>query len=62
MAFGRLTSAVARVRRGLWIVEVVGGAVLVIFGALLVTDHLGWLSLQFANLLDHIGLRRLSTS
>ncbi len=62
LAFGRLTSVIGRARRGLWIVEVVGGAILLIFGVLLVTDHLGWLSSQFSNLLDHIGLSRLSTS
>jgi cytochrome c-type biogenesis protein len=62
LAFGRLTSAIARARRGLWIVEVVGGAVLVVFGILLVTDQLGWISSQFSSLLNHIGLGRLSTS
>ena len=62
LAFGRLTSAIARARRGLWLVEVVGGTVLVVFGILLVTDHLGWISTQFTTLLDHLGLRRLSTS
>ena len=62
LAFGRLTSAIARARRGLWLVEVVGGTVLVVFGILLVTDQLGWISTQFGSLLDHIGLRRLSTS
>jgi cytochrome c-type biogenesis protein len=62
LAFGRLTSAIARARRGLWVVEAVGGAVLVVFGILLVTDHLGWISTQFTTLLDHIGLSRLSTS
>jgi cytochrome c-type biogenesis protein len=62
LAFGRLTSVIARARRGLWIVEVVGGVVLVVFGALLVTDNLGWISSQFSTLLDHIGLSRLSTS
>jgi cytochrome c-type biogenesis protein len=62
LAFGRLTSVIARARRGLWLVEAVGGAVLVVFGVLLVTDHLGWISTQFTTLLDHIGLRRLSTS
>ena len=41
LAFGRLTSAIARARRGLWVVEVVGGTVLVVFGVLIVTDHLG---------------------
>jgi cytochrome c-type biogenesis protein len=62
LAFGRLTSAIARARRGLWLVEVVGGVVLVVFGLLLVTDHLGWISTQFTTLLDHLGLKRLSTS
>jgi cytochrome c-type biogenesis protein len=62
VAFGRITSAIARARRGLWIVEAVGGVVLVVFGVLLVTDHLGWISAQFGTLLDHIGLSRLSTS
>jgi cytochrome c-type biogenesis protein len=62
LAFGRLTSAIARARRGLWVVEAIGGAVLVVFGLLLVTDNLGWISTQFTHLLDHIGLSRLSTS
>jgi cytochrome c-type biogenesis protein len=62
LAFGRLTSAIARARRGLWVVEAVGGAVLVVFGILLVTDHLGWISTQFTTLLDHMGLSRLSRS
>ena len=62
LAFGRLTSVIARARRGLSIVEVVGGVVLVVFGILLVTDQLGWISSQFSSLLDHIGLSRLSTS
>ena len=47
---------------GLWLVHLVGGAVLVVFGVLLVTGHLGWISTQFSTLLDHLGLHRLSTS
>jgi cytochrome c-type biogenesis protein len=62
LAFGRLTSTIARARKGLWVVEAVGGTVLVVFGTLLATDHLGWISTQFTTLLDHIGLSRLSTS
>jgi len=62
LAFGRLTSVISRARRGLWLVEAVGGTVLVVFGVLLVTDHLGWISTQFTTLLDHLGLKRLSTS
>ena len=62
LAFGRLTSVIARARRGLWTVEVIGGVILVVFGVLLVTDNLGWISSEFSSLLDHIGLSRLSTS
>jgi cytochrome c-type biogenesis protein len=62
LAFGRLTAVLARARRGAWIVEVVAGVILVTFGILLVTDHLGWVSGQFSNLLKDIGLGRLSTS
>jgi cytochrome c-type biogenesis protein len=62
LAFGRLTSVLARARRGLWLVELVGGLILVAFGVLLLTNHLGWLSSQFTTLLDHLGLSRLSTS
>ena len=62
LAFGRLTSTLARLRRGLWAVHAVGGVVLVVFGALLVAGQLGWLSSQFSTLLDHLGLHRLTTS
>lgn len=62
LAFGRLTSVLARARRGLWLVELVGGLILVAFGVLLLTNQLGWLSSQFTTLLDHLGLSRLSTS
>jgi len=62
LAFGRLTAVLARARRGVSIVEVVAGAVLIAFGILLLTDHLGWVSTQFSTLLRHIGLGRLSTS
>jgi cytochrome c-type biogenesis protein len=62
LAFGRLTAVLARARRGVWITEIVAGLILVIFGILLVTDHLGWVSTQFSNLLKDIGLGRLSTS
>lgn len=62
MAFGRLTSLYARARRGAWVVEVLGGMILVAFGALIVAGELGWLSAQFSTLLDHLGLHRLTTS
>ncbi len=62
LAFGRLTSLLARVRRGLWAVNLVGGAVLVAFGVLLVTGQLGWLAAEVADLMRHLGLGRLTTS
>ena len=49
LAFGRLTTVIARVRKRLWLVDLVAGVVLVVFGALLVTDQLGWLSAQFSD-------------
>ncbi len=62
LAFGRLTSAYARARRALRVVNLVGAAVLVAFGALLLADQLGWLSAQFSDLLNDLGLHRLTTS
>ena len=62
VAFSGLTSAYARARRGLWVVNLVAGGVLVAFGALLLAGQLGWLSGQFTHLLTHLGLHRLTTS
>jgi cytochrome c-type biogenesis protein len=62
LAFGRLTATFARARRGVWVINLVGGVVLVAFGILLLTDNVSWLSTQFTNLLNDIGLGRLTTS
>ena len=62
LAFGRLTSLYARARRGLWVVHLAGGAILVAFGALLLAGQLGWLASQFSDLLNHLGLHRLTSS
>jgi cytochrome c-type biogenesis protein len=62
LAFGRLTATLARARHWLWAVEVVAGVVLVAFGVLLLTDNVGWISTQISNLLNDIGLGRLSRS
>lgn len=62
LAFGRLTTFFSRARRGLGVVHLVGGAVLVVFGILLVTHQLGWLSDRIQDLLRDVGLGRLSTS
>jgi cytochrome c-type biogenesis protein len=62
LAFGRLTTVLGRAHRGVVVVEVVAGIVLVAFGVLLVTNNLSWLSTQFSHALNDIGLGRLSTS
>jgi cytochrome c-type biogenesis protein len=62
LAFGRLTDLYARARRGLWVVHIVGGVVLVVFGVLLVTHNLGWLSNQVTTIMRHLGLGRFTTS
>jgi cytochrome c-type biogenesis protein len=62
LAFGRLTSVFARVRRRLWLVDLVSGVALVAFGLLLLTDNLHWLSSWAAGLLRAIGLGRLTVS
>ena len=62
LAFGRLTATLARARHWLWAVELVAGIVLVVFGVLLLTDNVSWVSTQLSNFLNDIGLGRLSTS
>ncbi len=62
LAFGRMTAVIARARRGVWVINLMGGIVLVAFGILLLTDNVTWLSNQFSNLLSDVGLGRLTTS
>lgn len=62
LAFGRLTAVYARARRGLWVVHLVAGGILVAFGALLLAGQLGWMSAEFSDLLNHLGLHRLTSS
>ena len=62
LAFGRLTSLFARVRRRLCLVDLVAGAALVVFGVLLLTDNLHWLSSVAADVLRGLGLSRLTVS
>jgi len=62
LAFGRLTSLVARVRRRLWVVDATSGALLVGFGVLLLTGDLHWLSSVAASVLRGVGLGRLTVS
>ena len=62
LAFGRLTSLFARVRRRLFLVNAVSGVALVAFGILLLTDNLHWLSSVSADVLRGLGLNRLTVS
>ena len=62
LAFGRMTDALARMRHRLRGVELLGGAVLVAFGLLLVTGHVDVVSSTISGWLRDLHLGRLSTS
>lgn len=62
LAFGRLTALMARVRRRLWVVDLVAGGLLVVFGALLITGELHVVSSAVSDVLRAVGLGRLSVS
>jgi cytochrome c-type biogenesis protein len=62
LAFERLTEVFSRARRTLGVIEVVAALILIVFGILLLTDNVAWVSTQFTHLFDHLGLSRLSTS
>jgi cytochrome c-type biogenesis protein len=62
LAFGRLTSVLARFRRRLFLVNMVSGAALVFFGVLLLSNNLHWLSSVSADVLKAVGLGRLTVS
>jgi cytochrome c-type biogenesis protein len=62
LAFGRLTDVLGRVRPRLHAVEVLGGAVLVVFGLLLATGHVDVISSTIGSWLRDLHLGRLSTS
>jgi len=62
LAFGHLTEVLARVRRRLGLLNAVAGVSLVIFGVLLLTGDLHWVSSGVTDLLRAIGLSRLTVS
>lgn len=62
LAFDRLTALTARVRRRLWIVDAVAGALLVAFGVLLLTGELHVVSSAVSDVLRGMGLGRLTVS
>jgi cytochrome c-type biogenesis protein len=62
LAFGRMTDLLAKVQRRLRIVDLVGGAVLIAFGLLLVTGNVDIVSAHISGWLRDLHLGRLSTS
>jgi cytochrome c-type biogenesis protein len=62
LAFDRLTALASRVRSRLWLVDMVSGAALVVFGALLLTGQLHLVSSAVADVLRAMGLGRLTVS
>ncbi|HEY3844133.1 MAG TPA: cytochrome c biogenesis protein CcdA [Acidimicrobiales bacterium] len=62
LAFGRMTSLLARARRAMWIIEIVAGVIVVAFGVLLITNNVAWVATEMRHLFTDIGLGRLSTS
>jgi cytochrome c-type biogenesis protein len=62
LAFGHLTEVMARVRRRLGVVNAVAGVSLVIFGVVLLSGNLHWLSSAAGNVLRAVGLGRLTVS
>jgi cytochrome c-type biogenesis protein len=62
LAFGRMTDALARVRSRLRLVDLIGGAVLIAFGLLLLTGNVHVVSSTVSNWLHDLHLDRLATS
>ena len=62
LAFGRMTEILARVRRRLGVVNAVAGVMLVIFGVLLLSGNLHWVTSAVSAALSDIGLGRLTVS
>ncbi|HEY4929739.1 MAG TPA: cytochrome c biogenesis protein CcdA [Acidimicrobiales bacterium] len=62
LAFGRMTDLLARVKGRLRIVDLVGGAILIAFGLLLLTGNVDLLSAHISTWLRDLHLSRLSSS
>ena len=62
LAFGRMTDMVARVRGRLRLIDLVGGAILIVFGVLLLTGNVDVISAHISNWLHDLHLDRLSVS
>jgi hypothetical protein len=61
LAFGRLSGVFGFARRHARVINVISGLVLAALGVLLLTDDLHVLSTWFSDLLNALGLGRLST-
>jgi cytochrome c-type biogenesis protein len=62
LAFGRMTDLMARVRGRLRLIDLVGGAILIVFGVLLLTGNVDVISAHVSNWLHDLHLDRLSVS
>ena len=62
LAFGRMTSVFSWVRRHFRAINVVSGLALTLFGVLLLTDNVTWLSRQLIDVFDALHLDALSSS
>ncbi|HWE69740.1 MAG TPA: cytochrome c biogenesis protein CcdA [Acidimicrobiales bacterium] len=62
LAFGRMTDLLVRFRGKLRFVDLVGGAVLIAFGILLITGNVDVISIHISNWLRDLHLGRLATS
>jgi cytochrome c-type biogenesis protein len=62
LAFGRMTDALARVRGRLRVIDLVGGAILIAFGIILLTGNVDVISAHISDWLRDLHLNRLSSS
>jgi cytochrome c-type biogenesis protein len=62
LAFGRMTLVFAWVRRHFRLLNLISGIALMLFGVLLLTDNVTWLSLRLIDLFDALHLDVLSDS
>ena len=62
LAIDSLTAFTQRFGKSLAILQLIGALILVIFGILLLTDNVSWMSTQFSHLLNWLHLSGLTTS
>jgi cytochrome c-type biogenesis protein len=62
LAFGRMTTVLAWVRRHFRVINVVSGLALVLFGVLLLTNNVTWMARELIDLFDLLHLGALSSS